>query len=77
MTNLIIQYGFQNVQPHFSFTNDKGQKLYESNHVFNVQELRLIEGLSVITGFVVRQTSVNLEPYKVKLEVNIKLIIGK
>lgn len=70
MSNLIIQYGFQNIQPHFSFTSDKGKKLYESNHVFNVQEIRLIEGLSVITGFVVRQTSVTLEPYKVKLKIN-------
>jgi len=68
-TNLIIRYGFQNIKLHFNFTNDKGQKLYESNHVFNVEELRLVEGLSFITGFVVRQTSVTLEPYKVKLDV--------
>lgn len=68
-TNLIIRYGFQYIKPHFNLTNDKGQKLYESNHVFNVDELRLVEGLSFITGFVVRQTSVTLEPYKVKLEV--------
>jgi len=40
-----------------------------SNHVFGVQELKLIDGLNVITGSVVRQTSVMLEPYKVKLEV--------
>ena len=33
------------------------------------EELRLVEGLSFITGFVVRQTSVTLEQYKVKLEV--------
>ncbi|KAL5246384.1 hypothetical protein ACI65C_013792 [Semiaphis heraclei] len=51
-TNLIIRYGFQNIKPHFNFTNDKGKKLYESNHVFNVEELRLVEGLSFITGFV-------------------------
>ncbi|KAL4127550.1 hypothetical protein QTP88_011717 [Uroleucon formosanum] len=44
--------------------------LYESNHVFGVQELKLIDGLSVITGSVVRQTSVTLEPYKVKLELD-------
>lgn len=35
-------------------------------------ELRLIGGLSVITGFVVRQTSVTIKPYKVELEVNTK-----
>ncbi|KAL5237597.1 hypothetical protein ACI65C_005007 [Semiaphis heraclei] len=52
------------------FNLNASQKLYESNHVFNVEELRLVEGLSFITGFVVRQTSVTLEPYKVKLELD-------
>lgn len=69
MANLIIKYGFQNIKPHFSYKNNKGKMLYDSNHVFGVQELKLIDGLSVITGSVVRQTSVTLEPYKVKLEV--------
>lgn len=54
MSNLIIKYGFQSITSHFIFSNNKGLKLYESNHVFNVQEFRPIDGLCVITGFVVR-----------------------
>ncbi|XP_008178894.2 uncharacterized protein LOC100572062 [Acyrthosiphon pisum] len=79
MSSLIIKYGFQSIKPHFLYTNDKGKMLYESNHVLGVQELKLIDGLSVITGSVVRQTSVTLEPYKVKLEKHsiIVEIIGK
>jgi len=69
MSNLIIKYGFQSIISHFEFPNNKGLKLYESNHVLNVQEFRPIEGLCFITGFVVRQTSVSLDPYKVQLEV--------
>lgn len=69
MTNLIIKFGFQSIKPNFLFTNNKGQLLYESNHVFGVQELRLIDGLSIITGFVIRQASITLDPYKVQLEV--------
>lgn len=41
-------------------------------HVFDEQELRLNNELSIITSFVVRQASVTLEQYKVQLEVNLK-----
>lgn len=64
MSDLIIKYGFQNISSHFVFPNNKGLKLYESNHVLNIQEFRPIEGLSVITGYVVRQTSVSYKHIK-------------
>lgn len=70
MSNLIIKYGFQNINSHFVFSNNKGIQLYQSNHVLNVQEFRPIERLIIITGFVVRQTNVSSDPYKVELEVN-------
>lgn len=41
-TNLIIRYGFQNIIPHFNFTNDKVQKLYDSNHVLMWKNLDLL-----------------------------------
>lgn len=69
MSNLIIKYGFQSIIPNFTFSNNKGFQLYESNHVFNVQEYRPIDGFCVITDFVVRQTNVSSNPYKVELEV--------
>lgn len=75
MSNLIIKYGFQSINSHFEFSNNKGLKLYESNHVLNEQEFRPIEGFCVITGLVVRQTSVSLDPYKVQLEVKCIFII--
>lgn len=71
MSDLIINHGFQSISYEIQFSNDKGKKLYESNHVRNVEEIKGINGWSYIKGMVTRQTSVNLEPWKVNLEVNI------
>lgn len=55
----------------FKFPNDKGQKLVESGHLFNVEEVKsgTEQVFSVIKGFCVRPTSVSSEPWKVVLEV--------
>jgi len=66
--NIIINNGFQEIYLKFSVPNNKGQKLCESKHVFNVEENKSI-GYSRITGYVIRQTSVTLEPRKVTLDV--------
>jgi hypothetical protein len=67
-SNIIVHHGFQEIYLKFSVPNNKGQKLYESQHVINVQENKPI-GYSRITGHVIRQTSVTLEPWKVTLDV--------
>jgi len=66
--NIIVNHGFQEIYLNFNVPNNKGQKLCESNHVFNVVENKSI-GYSRITGHVIRQTSVTLEPWKVTLDV--------
>lgn len=50
----MIKYGFQNINSHFLFFNNKGLNLYKSNHVLNVQKFRPIEEFCVTTCFVVR-----------------------
>lgn len=70
MSDLVIKYGFQSILSNFSFPNNKGINLYESGHVVNVEEHRLVHGICKIIGYVVRQTSVTLDPYKVELEVS-------
>ncbi|KAL5246441.1 hypothetical protein ACI65C_013849 [Semiaphis heraclei] len=70
MNNLVIKYGFQSIIPNFILPNNKGLNLNQSGHVFNVEEHRLGNSFCKIIGFVVRQTSVTLEPYKVELELD-------
>lgn len=70
MIDLIIRHGFQSISYEVSFTNDKGEKLYESGHVTNVEEVKFNYGWSNIKGTVIRQTSVTLKPWKVSLEVS-------
>lgn len=71
MSDLIINYGIQSISYEIQFSNDKGKILYDSDYVRNVKEIKGIDGWSYIKGNVIRQTSVNLEPWKVNLEVNI------
>jgi len=70
MTDLTLSHGFQSISYNVEFTNNKGKKLYDSNHVKNVVEIKCSNGWSYIKGSVIRQTSVTLEPWKVTLEVN-------
>jgi len=72
MNNHIIIYsGFKNIKVGEFSENVKfkGKKLVESNHVFNVKEIAS-EHIFLISCNVIRQTSVTLEPYLVKLEVS-------
>lgn len=64
-----IQHGFQAIFSNLNFNISKGNNLYKSGHVFDVLEQKLSSGISIITAFVIRQTSVSAEPYKVTLEV--------
>lgn len=57
------------------FRNNKGEKLVNSGHVHTVQERQQPNGYSFISGFVIRQTSVSLPPYKVTLEVGNNVIL--
>lgn len=67
--DIILKCGFSVINYERDFKNDKGIKLVESGHVHTVIEVKQPNGYSTITGFVIRQTSVSLPPYKVKLEV--------
>lgn len=79
---LMRKYGdnYKNRFPKITFANinfqpetiKKGQKLVESHHVFNVEELRQKEQIFLIKGDVMSQAKVtNHKEYKVKLWVNI------
>jgi hypothetical protein len=72
MGDILITYGFQTIYLKFDLPNNKGQHLFESGHVKNVQELKLANGFLIISGHVIRQTSVTLTPWKVTLEVSTK-----
>jgi len=69
--DIIIYSGFKNINiGEFSENvKFKGKKLVESNHVFNVKEITS-ENICLISSYVIRQTSVTLDPYLVKLEVS-------
>jgi hypothetical protein len=62
MGDILITYGFQTIYLKFDLPNNKRQHLFESGHVKNVQELKLANGFSIISGHVIRQTSVTLTP---------------
>lgn len=66
MSDIIIKHGFQTIYLNFKIPNNKGQKLFESKHVINVKSQN---GLSRIVGFVIRQTSVMSDPWKVSFDV--------
>lgn len=69
--DIILKCGFQSVVNDFNFKNNKGIKLFESEHVHSVTEIIQPNGYSFITSYVIRQMSVTLPSYKVSLEVNI------
>lgn len=73
--DIILNCGFKGINYDCDFKNDKGIKLFESGHVNSVTEIQQPNGYSTITGFVIRQTSVSLTPYKVTLEVGMNKII--
>jgi len=72
MADLIIRCGFQSVLCNFEFPNNKGQKLVESGHLFNVEEIKPKQTYvsSRIHGYCIRQTSVSSNPWQVTLEVS-------
>jgi len=72
MGDILITHGFQTIYLKFNLPNNKGKLLFESGHVNNVQELKLANGFSIISGHVIRQTSVTLTPWRVTLEVSLK-----
>lgn len=69
-----IRYGFQAIYSKQSFNTLKGTNLYTSGHVFDVNEQKLCNGISIISALVIRQTSVSAEPYKVSIEVKFQII---
>ena len=73
---IIIYSGFKNINVGEFSENVKfkRKKLVESNHVFNVKEIGS-ENICLISCNVIRQTSVTLEPYLVKLKVSYLLIL--
>lgn len=72
MADLIIKCGFQSVTYDFIFQNDKGKKLVESRHLFNVEEIKPATNHIAhrIKGLCIRQTSVSCNPWIVILEVS-------
>lgn len=70
MSDIIIKHGFQPVYKNFNVPNNKGKKLFESKHVVNVQEIKSKNGLSRVVGYVIRQTSVTNNPWKVTFDVS-------
>lgn len=72
--DIILKCGFSAVSNEYIFKNNKGVELVESGHVHTVKEIKQPNGYSTITGFVIRQTSVSLPPYKVILEVFISIL---
>lgn len=70
-SDIIIYSGFKNINVS-EFSESvmfKGKKLVESNDVFNVKEI-ITENICLISCYIVRQTSLTLDPYVVKLEVS-------
>lgn len=61
MTDLTLNHGFQSISFNVEFTNNKGKKLYERNHV-KMYQMKSSNGWSYIKGSVMIQTSVTLEP---------------
>ncbi|KAL4084013.1 hypothetical protein QTP88_029329 [Uroleucon formosanum] len=61
--DIILKCGFKGIKYDCDFKNDKGIKLFESGHVNSVTEIQQANGYSTITGFVIRQTSVNPSRY--------------
>jgi len=74
--NIILRTEFKGITHLIDFHPQaivKGKKLAMS-HVQSVEEKYTNDTGILITGNVIRQTSVTLHPYKVSLEVNIDMI---
>ncbi len=56
-------------EEHRDSTKEKGKKLVESGHVFDVKEVRENEEIEII-GFCVRETNIRDKPYKICLELD-------
>jgi len=69
MADIITKHGFQSVNFNFTFYNNKGEKLVNSGHVLNVQEVKSIFRYSNIVGYCIKQTPVANEPWRITLEV--------
>lgn len=68
--DIILKCGFQSINCKTIFSNNKGENLVKSGHVINVTEvIASHNGYSMVTANVIRQTSVSMQPWKVKLEV--------
>ncbi len=57
------------VHPHRESTKEKGQKLVESGHVFDVKEIRE-NGTIEFVGFCVKETNIRDKPYKITLSLD-------
>ena len=72
--NLQIQVGFNSVQYDNLNLRDsvlkKGQELCTAGHIFNVTEIQKPNVPSTINGRCVRQTSINLDPYHVSIDLD-------
>lgn len=71
---IIIKSGFQkiNVQDLRSSTNKKGENLFKSSHVKNVEEWQYVNN-NIIKAQVIRQTTIK-QHYDVSLDVSFYLI---
>jgi len=75
--DIIFNCGFRTIIYNYELKNNKGFKLFESGHVHTVSEVQQPNGYSTINGYVIRQTSVTLPPYKVTFEVGTKIKLNK
>jgi len=75
-SHIIIYSGFKNINIGEFLENVKfkGKKLVESHHVFNVKEIAS-ENICLISCNAIRQTSITLDLYLVKLKVSKLLIL--
>lgn len=69
--NVILKTGFQKITHNIDFTTatrGKGQLVYTSNHVKNVEEIPGVGDGKLIRASVVRSTNHGEEAYRVTLE---------
>ena len=63
-----------NPEYHRDSTKEKGQKLVESGHVFDVKEVRENDSIEII-GFCVKETSIRDHPYRIVLSLDQQRIV--
>lgn len=74
MSDLILYHGFHSIFFNNTYNKDKALNLVKSGHVTHVKEVKTIQGPCLISGQVIRQASVTLAPYNVKIEVSSVII---